>query len=87
MSVCKDCAFWHREDCRKRGKTVGYIFGLGECTAAKMLWDVAIWDDDGKIGFTKEGENTNVFLQDGSDYKATMATRPDFGCVSWKAKT
>jgi len=88
MNMCKDCAFWRREsDGEDYGiSNVGYGLGLGECTAAKMLWDVTEWDEDGNRTLTSKGKETNVFLQDGSDYWATMATKLDFGCVSWRSK-
>lgn len=77
---CATCKHWIRE-------TNGYDnhikLGLGTCSATLRFWDATEWDEegDGRV-FTEAGKKGMAFTQDGSDYKAWLYTRPEFGCVS-----
>lgn len=80
---CKDCKHWNDKD-------NDYGLGVGVCQRAKMFWDSTYWkeleDDDCARAFTKESEGELAFVQDGSDYKAELITRPEFGCVQFEEK-
>ncbi|RGE37267.1 hypothetical protein DZC30_22795 [Comamonas testosteroni] len=80
---CADCVFWKLQEENSTGRS----FGLGRCESAPMFWDATEWSDDGESRTLKEEFcNTKAFLQDGSDYKADLLTKPDFGCVSFIPK-
>jgi len=60
----------------------GYRLGLGECRAAYALWDSVKWKDDGEGEEWASGHETaTAFVQDGSDYKADLLTKPEHGCT------
>lgn len=79
---CDKCKFWDRES----GKE--YAGGVGECTKAKPFWDCSRWQDDDE-GYRRvmlpECADMKMFVQDGSDYRAHLLTRPDFFCAEFKA--
>lgn len=79
---CGTCNHWQRCGQYERG----FRQGLGRCAAVMMFWDCTEWNDDGENVFKAGHENIKAFVQDGSDYRADLLTRPDFGCVSWVAK-
>lgn len=82
MNNCKTCRHW--QQCLQY--ETGHSQGLGRCSAALMLWDCTEWRDDAdERVLMKEHENTKAFVQDGSDYRATLLTKPDFGCVLHEA--
>lgn len=83
---CVNCAHWsQQEKTVSQGKRV-VMMGLGECTLAQNFWDSTDWDDGGeKLVFTPEVERVHHFTQDGSDYIASLLTRPTFGCASFQA--
>lgn len=77
---CATCKHWE-----KTGEyETGYGLGLGRCKAIPMFWDSTEWEEDleGRK-FRDEFKDTKAFAQDGSDYRAIVLTRPDFGCVSY----
>lgn len=82
MNNYKTCKHWEP---RNEYET-GYRQGLGRCAAALMLWDCTEWrDDSDERVFMKAHENAKAFVQDGSDYRAYLLTKPDFGCISHEA--
>ena len=89
LGFCSSCKYW----CRNKNdyghySSEAYNLGLGQCMQAKMLFDCVQWDRDGeRTIFCKYAGDTKAFVQDGSDYKAWLLTKKDFGCVSWRAKT
>jgi|GEM_PF-4606909 len=56
--------------------------GIGICSAALTYWDATDWGADGMARALKpQHKDKKAFVQDGSDYMATLKTLPDFGCV------
>lgn len=77
---CSTCKNWKPRD----EYETGHSLGLGKCAAAAMFWDATEWDEEGNARqFKPAFKDTKAFVQDGSDYKADLLTRPDFGCVSY----
>jgi hypothetical protein len=79
MKTCATCAFWKApEDYETSAKSLG----LRKCTAVPMFWDATEWSEDGDARqFRAEFKDTKAFAQDGSDYRAELWTKGDFGCV------
>lgn len=82
QNACENCKYWDVSDKYE----VGHNLGMGICSAAPMFWDCTEWDKNGERRFTKEHQNTKAFVQDGSDYRASLLTRPEFSCVSFDPK-
>lgn len=76
---CSTCQFW-----RPPTDGTGSDFGLGRCKAAPMFWDATDWDEECNRRLLPEYAETKAFVQDGSDYRAVLLTKPDFGCVMHK---
>jgi hypothetical protein len=79
MKTCETCKHWD-----EAGEyETGYGLGLGTCKNIPMFWDATEWNGDGDgRKFLDQYKDTKAFAQDGSDYKAYMLTKSDFGCVS-----
>lgn len=78
MSTCKH---WKEDEAPKIG-----CLSLGRCKKAVMFWDATEWDDNGdERCLSPEHKNTLLFVQDASDYSATLYTRAEFGCVCYEA--
>ncbi len=78
MERCKTCKHWNTGE--KYG--TGASFGLGRCEAAPMFWESTEWKDDGDgRAWTAEAENKTAFVQDGSDYSASLYTKAEHGCT------
>lgn len=76
--LCKDCTYWKLEP------SESYL-GLGKCTKVRQFWDSTEWSEDGDYRqFLPECEDLKAFVQDGSDYRAVLFTKPDFGCVQFR---
>lgn len=59
---------------------------MGSCDAVPQYWDVTDWDEDGTGRVMKpEYTKTTAFCQDGSDYSATLYTKPEHGCTMHEA--
>ena len=83
MKLCKDCKHWNIDPVDRHWEKSD----LHICNAIPMFWDATEWNERGNSRrFVKAHENTMAFVQDGSDYKAWLYTRPEFGCVHWEAK-
>ena len=90
MNHCKNCKYWEEETWPSdKPKEVN------RCAYPKQLWNASEWvelEDIDKFG--REGvrvinelnKNTLAFVQDGSDYKANLFTRAEFGCVAFMEK-
>ncbi len=75
---CLTCLNWDSEYTK---------LGLGECKAVLQLWDSTEWDDDGfSIVLTESAKDAMAFVQDGSDYRANLYTKPDFYCAQFIEK-
>jgi predicted acetyltransferase len=82
---CENCKYW------AKGGDEDYIklIDAGICNKARMFWDSTEWSENKETNVTertviKEYKNNGVFVQDGSDYRASMITQPDFGCVKFE---
>ncbi len=73
---CKNCKWWKSQSGNRINDGV-----LGQCAKVKMFWDCTKWDED-HIERTLEDQHKEdkAFVQDGSDYRAELLTREDFGC-------
>jgi hypothetical protein len=83
---CGNCCYWKQHDDEFNEKR--NIVGVGECTRIHPLWEAAEWIDDAKEGepayrLTEDGKQSSAFVQDGSEYMATLFTKPDFSCKLW----
>lgn len=76
--TCATCKHWKPSGPYETGRSLG----LGSCNAAPMLWESTEWrkDKDGRV-FKPEAEGITAFVQDGSDYIATLYTRAGHGCT------
>jgi hypothetical protein len=83
VKTCETCKFWDRSSDDYR---THHRLGLGACTAVVMFWDSTEWDENGEQVFSERAKDVMAFVQDGSDYKAYLYTRPQFGCVSHEVK-
>jgi hypothetical protein len=90
---CDKCKHWTQE------RTVGHygyraVAELGECTKAVQLWDATEWasqDVDNPDSYTIRGIKPDLadqmsFVQDGSDYMASLWTKPQFFCAHFEGK-
>lgn len=64
-------------------------FVVGDCDVAAPLWEATDWK---KVGndtvrvLKEEYRDIMIFAQDGSDYSASVLTKPEFFCAHFKAK-
>ena len=82
MNTCKTCA--KRDNEPVKGWSLPWI--LYECCAVPMIMEATEWTEDGERVVTEQFRNCSAFVQDASDYSASLYVRADFGCVMWKAK-
>ena len=90
MNHCKNCKYWEEEPWPSdKPKEVN------RCAYPKQLWESTDWGELEEIDeFGRENirtilssrKNTLAFVQDGSDYKANLFTRAEFGCVAFMEK-
>ncbi len=77
--TCNKCKWWEKNE------NGGYKtkINLGECRRAKPFWEQTEWNGD-EYEFERvlkpECANDLFFVQDGSDYMATLLTRSNFSC-------
>lgn len=79
--ACKNCCHWDPTDDSKEHA----MPGLRRCTRAKMFWDETEWNDDCDRVLKPEARGSLMFVQDGSDYWATLLTLGDFFCAHFEA--
>lgn len=85
MQRCETCAHWEEWKSDRAFKQ-----GVGECKMVVMFWDASEWgdeDSDYQRVIAPEYKDQKAFVQDGSDYSASLYTRKDFGCVEHKERT
>jgi hypothetical protein len=79
---CEQCKHWDV----KEGKE--YAGGLGQCQRAHAFWDRSEWRDDESGEYRRfllpEAADDKMFVQDGSDYRAVLLTKPDFFCAHYE---
>lgn len=82
---CASCAHWYATE-------YPIPLEVGDCHAVVQLWDASDWadddDDDGDVRrvILPKYADRLAFVQDGSDYRAYLVTRPAFGCVQWSPR-
>ncbi len=84
---CDTCQFWDPKNTDAVFDTDG--LDLGRCDKAMQLWDASEWsyDDDGeRVLRTAKDAGQMMFVQDGSDYRADLYTKPGFFCAHFTAK-
>lgn len=83
---CADCKYWDRD--KDEAKWAGSL-RVQACHKAPQWWVATEWTNktdpecewDNYRRVRPEYEGTKMFVQDGSDYLATLYTAADFGCV------
>lgn len=84
MNTCSTCKHWRRWDSKpdREAKTT-FTSNIGTCHMVIMWWDASEWLEEPP--FTREISakyaNQRAFVQDASDYSASLYTRQDFGCI------
>lgn len=81
MKNCETCVHW---DVWKSDRA--FKQGIGECRMVVMFWDASEWEPEERV-ISPEYKDQKAFVQDGSDYSASLYTRKDFGCVEHKERT
>lgn len=82
MERCKTCKHWKD----KEKYAIGASLDLGICEATPMFWDSTEWTDDGGgRRWTAEAKSKTAFVQDGSDYMASLYTKAQHGCTMHEA--
>ena len=78
-NTCKNCKFWDKREHDR-------VLNLGRCTRAQMIWEVTEWSEDlhenteySRV-LKEEFKDEKHFVNDGSDYKAILLTKENFGC-------
>lgn len=77
---CKDCRYWDKFDRKYKSA----LNSVGVCNRAMQWWDATEWSLGGEDVLKEEAKERKMFVQDGSDYHATLYTTPDFGCIEFK---
>lgn len=83
--ICKNCKYWEIKNSYPIKNTI-----IGECKRVKMFWDSTEWTGEETEDFDiirklkKENVNDKAFVQDGSDYMASLLTLEEFGCNQFK---
>ena len=86
MKNCETCKHWEKWD----KDDFPFKQGIGECHMVVMFWDATTWgdaDQDYQRIIEPKFKDQKAFVQDGSDYTASLYTRKDFGCVSHQEGT
>lgn len=79
MKTCSTCRYWDDSDDYLR---TSIIPNLGECRYVKMYWDCTEWNADGDRRLKPECVTQTAFVQDGSDYSASLYTVGGHGCIA-----
>lgn len=78
MKKCATCKFWEAP----KSDRYGEVAGVGRCSKVVQFWDASEWDKDGDgRKLRPEFSDSLAFVQDGSDFRAYLYTKPEFGCV------
>jgi hypothetical protein len=88
MKTCSTCEHWRPWD-REGAVRETFRANMGNCSMVVMWWDASEWLDEEP--YTREispkYKDQRAFVQDASDYSASLYTRKDFGCVDHKEIT
>lgn len=72
---CATCKWWRPDGIDPmRGVSDFFGEGKGQCALTEMHMGDAVWPQSRAIAY------------DGEDYRASLVTTSDFGCVQWEAK-
>jgi hypothetical protein len=84
MKLCNTCKYW------EQSKQNREINNVGNCNAVVMYWEATDWvrnsEDDVSLQLKEPYKHKLAFVQDGSDYAASLLTLPTFGCVQHEEK-
>ncbi len=79
---CDKCRHWEMESKYRN------VEGVGLCRKAVQLWDATVWNKDaeGDIDRVVKPEliGQMSFVQDGSDYHASLWTKAEFFCAHFE---
>jgi hypothetical protein len=81
QQICKNCKYWELTNSYPIKDTK-----IGKCKKAKMFWNSTEWTDEKNDDWIairtlkKENKTDRAFVQDGSDYMASLLTLEEFGC-------
>lgn len=82
---CQNCSYWEQEE-----GTRYLAIETGYCSRSMQLWDASeygrISNAEVQLVLTEEAKTVKMFVPDGSDYRASLITTPDFYCIEFKAK-
>jgi hypothetical protein len=62
------------------------VVQLGVCDAVRMYWESTKWNAEGNRREYAVPDSVTAFVQDASDYSATLYTKPEHGCTMHEAK-
>lgn len=84
---CATCKHWDKEPAYEQG----YNPNIRRCNKPPMWWDASEWvrDEDGGMTERKllpKYARTMMFVQDGSDYTASLYTKNVFLCAHWEKR-
>lgn len=86
-NTCGSCKWWCDND--EDWDHLKRKMKIGRCDIAIMFWDATEWAE-GDNGYDRhlltKYENHKVFVQDGSDYSASLYTRVDHFCGEHQPK-
>ena len=81
---CGTCLHWQARDPRP-----DLAANVRQCTQVSNYWDASEWvkiDGDVVRMLRPLYANRLAFVQDASDYYATLLTTAEFGCVQWQRR-
>jgi hypothetical protein len=84
MKTCATCKYWTLETDQYTHRPLEY----GLCDATPMYFNATEWSKDGDDRvILQKYANTTAFVQDASDYRAYLYTRPIHGCTMHEEKS
>ncbi len=81
---CDKCKHWVKDK-----RNLPSNFNLGDCGYVMMFWDATEWggQEGLEVVLNTDARDQKSFVQDGSDYTASLLTLGDFGCVKFEGKS
>jgi len=83
LGRCETCVFW---DAQRDHSFGGMGGGVRACNAAPMFWESTRWTADGEGREFTTPPTVTAFVQDGSDYSASLYTQAHHGCTMHSPK-
>lgn len=82
---CKTCKYWITDpEGRRYDDQSAMRIGLGVCGIVELFFDCTRWNEEGKARELIDPTRL-AYVQDSSDYIASLYTAPEFGCVQYEA--